>query len=596
MDRALHIVEVAVLIRQELKGCHLKTCVLVCRLWWKLFGPFLWESIFIDKPDEDEDEDENKDKDTDRHIIFRNGLAAKMLTLSIYDPLDRKGSATYGIKRCRNITKLHLKLYSKELVAAGADTTDKLTMRMTAIVNTPLLDTLLANVQNVTDLTLTIADPDLQPQVISCASKLPKLRKLTLLGGPRMRTYNMKLNRLCDWNCITRTVLDIPTLETLDVSWECPSDDAHRHSDVTFLQPSDVVAVRHHAGLKRFHISHISIDNQTLAPLFSACPMLRQVTLTTVKPRSKNSVENTVCKMAKSCKNLQYFSLLEPSEAVESYPIILQALSFVNNLVISSDYLQGRWLEDFDMLAHAVTTLEIREINSFIVFKDILEKFPGVTCLTFTGTLRNDAWDHSPLQPLRASNKLESLNITNMTIRCAEPGKEWLFDWIQNCERLKRLYLRFDHVEWALLHDTWDCPDEFWNITTPSRGMNYIHPRWRHYRALMDRHRFNLSWDTGHPSDPVPEQPPLVTSLDRRFRLFPAVECLDIGQTWDLRATKETTLDEHMISALIRAMPKIKSLSIDDRLTGQDRAANIRTVYSQIDVQLIKCSARLWTY
>ncbi|KAF9577589.1 hypothetical protein BGW38_007110, partial [Lunasporangiospora selenospora] len=87
-------------------------CVLVCKAWWRLLAPYLWENIHIDYNPRystlDHCHDENK-------VVFRNGLAARSLTLSIYHPTDIDGTIAFVAKSCKNVSRLHLKLFSPQL-------------------------------------------------------------------------------------------------------------------------------------------------------------------------------------------------------------------------------------------------------------------------------------------------------------------------------------------------------------------------------------------------------------------------------------------------------------------------------------------------
>ncbi|KAG0248627.1 hypothetical protein BG011_010071 [Mortierella polycephala] len=252
MLRAFCVSEITTHIRLELCGYDLKSMVQANHLWWKTFAPFLWENIYIDA-------DPMQDG---RHVIFRNGLAARSLTLSIYDPLDKRGVVEYVAERCRHVTHLHLKLFSPDLVVIRqrngvpleVDTQDDQELpRLYGEVedyksmlldfqlddgenyqdpsrmfgeqrdcDTTLLDSLLSKMTQVSDLTLSLSHEDLKPEVLWCVTKLPRLRQLTIRGGLKTSTYMIQKNRHCNWDLVMRVAKECqPFLESLNVAWEC---------------------------------------------------------------------------------------------------------------------------------------------------------------------------------------------------------------------------------------------------------------------------------------------------------------------------------------------------------------------------------------
>ncbi|KAF9932265.1 hypothetical protein FBU30_008560 [Linnemannia zychae] len=355
MERALDMVDISYLIRQHLQGLHLKSAVLVCRNWWRHFAPYLWERVFIDT---DLTHDE-------REVLVRNGLAARSLTLSIYDPLDTTNVVLYVAERCRNVARLHLKLFSPDLIIFD-DEAYKARQRniremddyenkkrhshnsnsnyhsdyfyyfgIRSECKTELLDALFSKLPWVSELTLSIAHEDLRPEILWCVPTLKRLRKLTVLGGLPCNGYISHKNRQCDWNVLSRICQECGLLDSLVVSWEKhiplenPSDrqliwmsemfaSLETESPVisslsSKTQRRSNFSVPQSERLQRLTtlcVSHCKLQALQMGLFYQSCSNLHTVEFKAVDAKPKDMEEN-LKSLVKSCPRLGIFRLVD---------------------------------------------------------------------------------------------------------------------------------------------------------------------------------------------------------------------------------------------------------------------------------------------
>ncbi|KAF9153291.1 hypothetical protein BG015_003722 [Linnemannia schmuckeri] len=444
MGRALDMSEISYLIRQDLQGRHLKSAVLVCKLWWRLFAPYLWERVFIDAdPDQQ-----------DREVLVRNGLAARSLTLSIYDPEDAKGVVEYVAERCRNVEALHLKLFSPGLVVIDTEAVKKRLNEtwdsdnnaeegysdkrnkdldlerqfgIRSECKTDLLDSLLSKLPCVSELTLSIAHEDLRPEVLWCVPTLTRLRKLTIVGGLPSNGYILHKNRLCDWDVILRTSRECKYLNSLSVSWEAhqPQDanlDGHiskisemfeslEVQDSSTSSVSDQQALpavpksEQFPSLRTLTVSSCEMHLSQMDFFYRSCPNLRAVEFKSIQATS-HIMEKNLKSLAQSCPNLLSFKLLDacktndridystsllasPRTSLHSMSLSVIANSIATvfgNNPTDRDYIPNykddtKWTPPL-----SITSLNIRDIKHPTVLLNTITSIPaGLTHLTIDG-------------------------------------------------------------------------------------------------------------------------------------------------------------------------------------------------------------------
>ncbi|KAG0282580.1 hypothetical protein BGZ96_000324 [Linnemannia gamsii] len=444
MGHALNIPEISYLIRQELQGIHLKSAVLVCKIWWRLFAPYLWERVFIDA-----------DLTTkDREVLVRNGLAARSLTLSIYDPEDVKGVVAYVAERCRNVEALHLKLFSPGLVVVDTDAmkrrlreayeddgagenqsvdSDKDPDReqqfgIRSECRTDLLDSLLSKLPYVSELTLSIAHEDLRPEVLWCVPTLTRLRKLTIGGGVLLTEYILHKNRHCNWDVILRTSRECKYLNSLSVSWESNNlQDANLDTHVSkvsemfkSLEVQDSLAsdqkqqpavpkTEQFLSLRALSVFSCEMQASKMDLFYRSCPNLRGVEFKSIQA-SSGIMENNLRSLALSCPNLLSFKLLNASKTTSpidySTSLLTSLRTTIHSLTLSEtahitttvfgnnyserDYTSNNKIETKWIPPLSVTTLNVRDIRNTAVLIDIITSAPtGLTHLTIDGYITN---------------------------------------------------------------------------------------------------------------------------------------------------------------------------------------------------------------
>lgn len=442
MGRALDMPEIAYLIRQDLQGIHLKSAVLVCKLWWRLFAPYLWERVFIDADLTQQD----------REVLVRNGLAARSLTLSIYDPEDVKGVVAYVAERCRNVEALHLKLFSPRLVVVDTDAMKtrlkeayeddgvgdkqsndsdrdpdrKRQFGIRSECRTDLLDSLLSKLPYVSELTLSIAHEDLRPEVLWCVPTMTRLRKLTIGGGVLLTGYILHKNRLCDWDVILRTSRECKYLNSLSVSWESNNlQDANLDGHLGKIsemfesleaQDSSMSAAdqkkqpvvpknEQFLSLRALSVSSCEINASQMDLFYRSCPNLRGVEFKSIRASSDIMERNLRC-LALSCPNLLSFKLLDAhgtNDRIDYSTSLLTSprtslhsltLSVTANIIATvfgndpseRDYTRNNKVDTKWTPPPSVTTLNIRDIKHSTVLIDIITSAPtGLTHLTIDG-------------------------------------------------------------------------------------------------------------------------------------------------------------------------------------------------------------------
>ncbi|KAK3822256.1 MAG: hypothetical protein JOS17DRAFT_805085 [Linnemannia elongata] len=411
MGRALDIPEISYLIRQDLQGFHLKSAVLICKLWWRLFAPYLWERVFIDAELDEKD----------REVLVRNGLAARSLTLSIYDPEDREGIVEYVVDRCRNVEALHLKLFSPELVvvdeeamerrlrkpcenggAGGKDADQERQFGIRSECKTDLLDSLLSKLPYVSELTLSIAQEDLKPEVLWCVPVLTRLRKLTIAGGLPGNGYIVHKNRQCDWDLILRSSRECQYLNSLSVSWESnnPRDVNH---DADHQASSALPTSEQFPSLRALNLAHCEPPGSSMGLFYRSCPNLRAVEFKAIDTSSL-VVEKNLKVLAQSCPNLVSFKFLDASRKNDkidySTSLLAGSSTGLHSLTLSITAHNSRTVFGNDPAADrdytkwlppaSITSLSIRDVRYPQVLLDTITSTPaGLTHLTIDGYIGN---------------------------------------------------------------------------------------------------------------------------------------------------------------------------------------------------------------
>ncbi|KAF9580923.1 hypothetical protein BGW38_002239 [Lunasporangiospora selenospora] len=470
--RALGTTEIALLIRKDLHGRTLKNCVLVCKTWWRLFAPFLWENIYIDYNPHYFEMDHYQE---DNKVVFRNGLAARSLTLSIYHPTDIDGALADVANRCRNIERLHLKLFSSDLTTnmcpAQKSTQQQDLCLEPANVgkDVPVLDMLLSKLPNVSDLTISLADYDLAPQIVWCATQLSsQLLSLSLRGGLRCPTYFMNKNSLCDWAVIMDVVRELPRLDSLSVHWKNTISIPDESPRITSRSQTDGLQ---NFSLKRLEIMYAQFGDETLLDaVFKACPNIHSVRLSSTKASTPSIIDNAINRLLSSCKSLkslQYNGSDSTHCSNEIFRENSDAWTFLSQLTLSSVTMTAANLQLLGKNAPATLyKLDLSSIECVEKFSTILESFNNLSSLRLAGTLAKEfQYGHEYEKearyfffakiPLFASgDTLEHLDFSELIIQ-SFVIHERVFDRIQQLPRLTHLDVNFNHLVMADLEVTW---------------------------------------------------------------------------------------------------------------------------------------------
>ncbi|KAG0373210.1 hypothetical protein BGX24_012001, partial [Mortierella sp. AD032] len=455
LNRALDISEISSLIRQDLQGTHLKSAVLVCRVWWRIFVPFLWERVFIDT-------DPNQQ---DCEVLVRNGLAARSLTLSIYDAQDTKGVVAYVAERCRNVWALHLKLFTPELVTVDEGAKDRRLREMWASdvdghsgdngdnngsnddsdkarqfgirseCKTELLDSLLSNLPWVSELTLSIAHEDLKPEVLWCVPTLTRLRKLTVLGGLPSVEYILHKNRKCDWDLLLHVSRECEFLDSLSVSWEAQklndgSIDQHIFKMPEMFESLEplsmpekkqelVIPIKEQCrSLRSLNVSSCELHAFQMDLFYRSCPNLRAVEFKAVQA-TPLVMEKNLATLAQFCPNLFTFKHLNTQRKGEridySKTLLFAPTTNIHSMTLSisehnSMSVFGNDPDKKDneswTLPAALSTLTILDVRNVSVILDVITTVPGLSQLTIDGYIAVNPWMHTQYPELFAPHPL----------------------------------------------------------------------------------------------------------------------------------------------------------------------------------------------
>ncbi|KAF9177636.1 hypothetical protein BGZ51_004673 [Haplosporangium sp. Z 767] len=624
MFRAFCISEITTHIRQELCGYHLKSMVQVNHLWWKTFAPFLWENIYIDA-------DPMQDG---REVIFRNGLAARSLTLSIYDPLDKRGVVEYVAEKCCHVTHLHLKLFSRDLVVVrqrngvplGVDTQDdQESLQLYGEqrdCETTLLDSLLSKMTQVSDLTLSLSHEDLEPEVLWCVTKLPKLRQLTIRGGLKSSTYMVRKNRRCNWDLVMRVAKECqPFLESLEVAWECrpalkkEQQDHRKKVEVTW-NPGKLDRIVHmikkhiavleaatnnvndgdHQGreqglavhnLKWLNISHCNLFDSDLNIVYGSCPNLRELTFVDAE-MTFEVLENNLRILTEFCPNLRTLTFPDSGAMPawwfkrerHTHTLFDNKYSFRNlsRVKMPGSYFNQFRLEDVGTniflrmgangsgssgtnagADHSITDLHLtgwRDYESLFV---LLVTVSGLTRLTLSGYLfatydsLYTSFEFRKVHRIRQLHRLpfasgstiEFMDVSDLHMDSEWGGDRVMFDRIQQMPYLKQLHVNLTQILRAKLEETWDDPNE--DLEGLKRREEMGNDGWLYPDKVQEPAKARQS------------------TTEKIFCHFPSVEYLYIAEDAPSRQfiRKGRYISEHMADALVRMMPKLKTMSFD---------------------------------
>ncbi|KAF9353768.1 hypothetical protein BGX26_008473 [Mortierella sp. AD094] len=459
MYQAFDVTEVTALIRQELRGFELKSMVLVSRQWWKAFGPYLWENIYIDaNPEQD-----------DRKVIFRNGLAARCLTLSIYDPADQRGVVKYVTEKCCNITQLHLKLFASGLVISNA-----------GFIETKLLDSLFDNLPNISDLTISIAHEDLQPEVLWCVTRMLRLKRLTINGGLRGSGYIMRKNWKCNWPLLVRIARECQNLETLSVAWESRTSEERimgATPPVAWALEARAAVDRYRVeSLKWLNISDCEVHDSVLDVVYQMCPNLRGISFksitTTPQALAKNIQKLTQC--CPSLRSFEFNDLVSTNRNNYTSVLLDRPILGLGSLAAHLGTLNEN-NPDFDRISQqwhrvhiTLTNLDLSGIDSYQLLFNIMAKISGLSRLTLSGYLtgkrcddysvvetyyNNDKFMGHRLPKFACQDTLQTLDVTRLEFYSFKCHKLF-FDRVQNMPQLKRLEVNHRHIQAARLKET----------------------------------------------------------------------------------------------------------------------------------------------
>ncbi|KAF9432357.1 hypothetical protein BGZ76_010914 [Entomortierella beljakovae] len=638
VHQALSVTEIAFLIRGELQGINLKSMVLVNRFWWKTFGPYLWENIYIDADPEQ----------GDQHIIFRNGLAARSLTLSIYDPLDRKGVTSYVAEKCKNITQLHLKLFTPDLITLRDQTQQQPPTPIESFAQkedceTNLLDSLLSKLPFISELSIYLANEDIQPEILWCATKLPQLRKLKISGGLNGGNYIMHKNWRCNWPLILRIVRECPNLHSLDVSWKNSKQTSSLQTatqETIEENPVKAIAIspsiEHIPSLKYFNVSNCQLGANTLESIFRSCPNLREVGYKSIEI-TPSDLEKNIEVLMSSCHQLKLFEFLDQPSYNTCLPVLFDGplLSIPKLSLDARTYgVPPKWgLEGWTFPMSFVTSLELKGVNNYTFVLTLLTNINSLYHLTLEGDLLGRSWasmtsyldywyinDQSSggrLPNFSSQDTLQSVDVSRLNLGSFK-FHELFFGRVQALTGLKRLEINNRQLQDARIEETWMDPDADQNIDLskeslyPEKVINPNHIRARRgenylrfglaYAHTKDRqrgpegeevyYRYFSSQSLIMPDESNPEGLSAFNGAvdripDKIFTLFPTVEYLYVHDDLPVRDYKnmEHYISEHIASAIVLMMPKLKVLAYDKYLgEGLSRVKKLHNhiIYDQI--------------
>ncbi|KAF9923426.1 hypothetical protein BGZ65_008890, partial [Modicella reniformis] len=495
MSQALNVIEITSLIRQELRGSDLKSMVCVCHHWWKAFGPYLWEKVYIDT---------DPDKD-DRQVIFRNGLAAQCLTLSIYDAQDTRGVVRYVADTCRNVHRLHLKLFSPDVVVVRKNKIldpqeqqqqqqqqerDWATREET---DTGLLDQLLSQLSLVSEVTISIAHEDIQPEVLWCITSLHNLRKLTVYGGLPVKKFLVRKNKRCNWGLITQVISQSPYLESLVVGWNCPPLPPPPEPASAAGDNSHIVLANTHnnapiPSLRSLNVCLSNVDGSRMDLIYPHCPNLRELGFQAVKI-SDAVLRQHIQAVTRSCPKLQSFKY-QGDEYNKDHSFIqtfldgpLLNLSSLSLCLGRQDQLFFKVVVERWITSNSLSVLRLDDISNYELLFKVITLMTGISRLKLAGLLRgrnggsNDSYGYKSVQKYYDKEKysdsrlpefgskdtLEFLDVTHLdfnSLKC----HHLFFDRVQNLTRLKRLEISHRQVQDSRLEETWSDPDEDPNL------------------------------------------------------------------------------------------------------------------------------------
>ncbi|KAG0307196.1 hypothetical protein BGZ98_000832, partial [Dissophora globulifera] len=574
--------------------------------------------------------------------------------------MDAQGVISYVADRCRHVTHLHLKLFSRGLVVVDEvarqsrlnEDTDGAggQYALREETQTTLLDSLLTSLPHVHDLTLSIAHEDIQPEVVWCASTASNLRKLTVNGGLKAMNYIMRKNRRCDLRLLMRIARECTFLESLSVAWDAPElpsseqelsrmvemfealegftpASIHRNSSTNSVgRAANAISFGEQvSSLKWLRFDHCELNDMPLEIVFWSCPNLREVDFDSVKV-APDSLHHHINLMAQACPLLRSFKFQNPTgKAGDAYASSLMdgPLLRFSTLTLCLGNQADNVLRGIDHnwgSAHSITVLNIIDVANYDLLFRIMTTMTGLSHLTLGGGLSgltgngystvesyylHDMSEGLRLPDFACKDSLQFLDVTRLEF-CSLKCHELFFKRVQDMSRLKRLEISFRQLQDARLEETWSDPDEDPNILARS---DFYPDKLFDPRSIQQRRResfddFGLAYVMPKDNDRGPEgewRSPYYNSVhwldntlyhgqeapdenerlgktfaeasaratDKIFVTFPAVEFLyvlddqpDLRNFWKY----EHYISEHMASAVVRMMPKLKVLAFDRAL------------------------------
>ncbi|KAF9364037.1 hypothetical protein BGX34_002688 [Mortierella sp. NVP85] len=479
MLQAFNVSEITSLVRQELRGADLKSMVCVCHQWWKAFGPYLWERVFIDA---------DPDKD-DRQVIFRNGLAARSLTLSIYDAQDTRGVIRYVAEKCRNVYRLHLKLFSPDLVVVkrpgledGEEAQKGFAMREES--ETGLLDELLNQLSFVSELTLSIAHEDLQAEVLWCVTSLPNLRTLTVYGGLQFMTTLARKNKRCNWALIAQVARGCSSLQSLTVGWDSPAT-------VTPVPSKRIDGISHAPipSLRSLNVCFSNADPSLLEQVYPYCPNLRELIFQSVKI-ADYALKQHIQVVAASCPRLTSFKFEADTYGamqIHAHTLLDGPLLSISSLRLSLGRQDPEFIRNINLGSSTsfISVLHLADVTSYELLFKIMTSMAGLCRLTLSGYLsgdgarnrngyssvktyyENDRYLTSRLSEFACKDTLMFLDVTHLVMSSLK-FHALFFQRVQGLTQLKRLEISHRQLQDARLEETWtddENPDHLTNAS-----------------------------------------------------------------------------------------------------------------------------------
>jgi hypothetical protein len=393
----------------------------------------------------------------------------------------------YVAEKCRNVYRLHLKLFSPNLVVVkrsgledGEEVQKGFAMREES--ETDLLDKLLSQLSFVSELTLSIAHEDLQAEVLWCVTSLPNLRKLTVYGGLQFKNTLARKNKRCNWALISQVARGCPSLESLTVGWDSPA--------TATLVPGKQINGIFHApipSLRSLNVCFSETDPSLLERVYPYCPNLRELIFQSVKISDK-TLKQHIQAVTASCPRLTSFKFKADTYGVTQshvHTLLDGPLLNISSLELSLGRQDDEFIRDINLGSSTsfISVLHLDDVTSYELLFKVMTSMAGLCRLTLSGYLSGDALRHgngyssvsiyyendryltSRLSEFACKDTLMFLDVTHLVMGSLK-FHALFFQRVQGLTQLKRLEISHRQLQDARLEETWtddEGPDHLTN-------------------------------------------------------------------------------------------------------------------------------------